>query len=203
LCRKNVYPYDWANRLKKLDHPTLPPKKEFYSRLNDEHISEEDYAHAQKVWKEFEMTSFRDYHNLYNKSDVLILADVFENFTELCIDNYGLDPVWYFTSSHLAWDAAMKVTNVTLDLMTDPDMVLMIERGTIGEISTISHRYGKGYNPYMRDKFDPEQPIKYLQYLDANNLYGWAMSRDLPTGNFKWMISDELTNWKGLCEKRV
>ena len=139
--------------------PLSLQKKNFSLRLNEEHSSEEDYALAQEAWKEFEMKSFRDYHKLYNKSDVLILAYVLENFTDLCIDNYRLD--WYFTSTHLAWDAAMKVTNVTLDLMTDLDMVLMIESGTRGGVSTISHRHGKGNNPYMGDKFDPEQPIKY------------------------------------------
>ena len=151
--------------------------------------------------KNFEMKSFRYCHNLYNKSDVLILTDVFENFTDLCIDNYGLDPAWYFTSPHLDWVAAMKVTKVILDLMTDPDMVLRIEHGVRRGICTISHRYGKANDPYMVDKFDPKQTIKYLQYLDANSLYGWAMSRDLPTGGFEWMTGDELTKWKDLCEK--
>ena len=94
-------------------------------RRQSQHISEEDYAHAQKLWKKIWNKNFKDYHNLYNKSHVLILADVFENFTDLCVDYYKLDPAWYFTSPHLAWDAAMKVTNVTLDLMTDPDICLL------------------------------------------------------------------------------
>lgn len=146
------------------------------------------------------MKTFRDYHDLYNQSDVLILADVFDNFTDLCIDNYGLDPAWYLTAPQLGWNAMMKITGVVLDLMFDPDMVLMIERGIRGGVSTVSHRYAKANNPYIGDKFDSENPTKYLQYLDANNLYGWAMSQKQPTGDFKWMTEDEMGKWKEFDE---
>ena len=136
----------------------------------------------------------RGYHDLYLESDVLLLADVFENFRNVCLNNYKLDPAWYYTSPGIAWDAALKMTGVELELLTDPDMLLMIEKGVRGGISMISKRHGKANNKYMGEEYDPSQPSKYITYLDANNLYGWAMSKPLPISNFKWMKN--LNNWR-------
>ena len=119
----------------------------------------------------------RDYHDLYLESDVLLLADVFENFRNVCLKNYKLDPAWYYTSPGLTWDAALKMTGIELELLTDPDMLLMIEKGIRGGVSMISKRHGKANNKYMGEDYDPSQPSKYVTYLDANNLYGWAMSK--------------------------
>ena len=196
LRRKGVFPYDWFDGLDKLNKRSLPPKEDFYSRLTDSDISDEDYAHAKKVWKEFRIGSMRKYHNTYLTSDVLLLADVFENFRETCIKNYDLDPLWYHTSASLAWDALLKTSKVKLDALSDVDMYLFFEKGTRGGISMISTRHGKANNPYMVDEFNPKEPIKYLTYLDANNLYGWAMSNPLPTGDFGWMKKEELDNWR-------
>jgi hypothetical protein len=198
LRRKGVYPYDYIGSVEKLSETALPQKEKFYSRLNDEDISDEDYHHAQTVWKAFGCKTFRDYHMLYNKSDVLQLADVFENFRDVCVQYYKLDPAWYYTSPGLAWDAALKMTKVKLELLSDPDMLLMIENGIRGGISTISHRYSKANNKYMGDKYDPNQPPKFIMYLDVNNLYAFAMSEPLPTHGFKWMNEPELTNWKSV-----
>ena len=182
--------------LEKLEETKLPPKEAFYLRLNDGGISDKDYAHAQKVWKTFKMKYFKDYHELYNKVDVLLLADVFENFRNICLENYELDPAHYYTAPGLAWDAALKVTDVNLELLSDIDMLLMVENGIRGGVSMISNRYGKAYNKYMGDKFNSNKPSKYIQYLDANNLYGWAMSKPLPTHGFKWMKTSELETWE-------
>ena len=182
--------------LKKLKETKLPPKEAFYSRFNDESISDENYAHTQKVWEKFEMKNLEDYYNLYNEVDVLLLADVFENFRDICIKNYNLDPGYYYTSPGLAWDAALKVTEVKLELLSDMDMLLMVEKGIRGGVSMISNRYGKSNNKYMDGKYDPTEPTKYITYLDANNLHGLAMSKPLPTHGFKWMNSCELENWK-------
>ena len=196
LTRKGVYPYEYMDSLEKLKETKLPPKEAFYSRLNDEGISDEDYTHAQKVWETFEMKTLKDYHNLYNEVDVLLLADVFENFRNICIKNYKLDPAHYYTAPSLAWDAALKFTEVKLELLSDIDMLIMVEKGIRGGISMISTRYGKANNKYMGDKFNSNEPSKYIQYLDANNLYGWAVSKSLPTHGFKWMEEDERNNWK-------
>ena len=196
LRRKGVYPYDYMDAIEKLDETKLPPKEAFYSRLNNEDISDEDYAHAQKVWDTFGCETIRCYHELYNKSDVLQLADVFENFRDVCLNNYKLDPAWYYTSPGLAWDACLKITDVKLELLSDIDMLLMFEKGIRGGICMASHRYAKANNKYMGNQFDPDKLSKYIAYLDANNLYGWAMSKPLPTHGFKWMTEEELENWK-------
>ena len=196
LMRKGVYPYEYASSCERFDDKQLPPKEAFYSKLTDECISDDDYKHAHAVWDEFGMKTFKDYHDLYNVSDVLLLADVFENFRDVCMKNYQLDPAWYYTAPGLAWDACLKKTGVELELLSDPDMLLMFEKGIRGGISMISNRHGKANNSYMDDEYDDKRATKYITYLDANNLYGWAMCKPLATHGFKWMDDDELTSWK-------
>ena len=196
LMRKGVYPYEYASSCERFDDKQLPPKEAFYSKLTDECISDDDYKHAHAVWDEFGMKTFKDYHDLYNKSDVLLLADVFENFRDVCMKNYQLDPAWYYTAPGLAWDSCLKKTGVELELLSDPDMLLMFEKGIRGGISMISNRHGKANNSYMDDEYDDKRATKYITYLDANNLYGWAMCKHLPTSNFKWMDDGELMSWK-------
>ena len=200
LKRKGVYPYDCMDCFERLSETTLPPIESFYSELNKSGISEDNYTHAQIVWETFEMETLQNYHDLYLKTDVLLLADIFENFRDVCQENYGLDLAWYYTAPGLAWDAALKVTKVELELFADPDMLLMIEKGIRCGVSMISTRYGKTNNPYMGDSYDPNQSTKYISYLDANNLYGWAMCKPLPTHELEWMGQDELTNWKQLSD---
>ena len=186
LTRKGVYPYDYVSSLEKLSETQLPPREEFYSKLNDEEISDDDYQHAINVWNTFECKTIRDYHNLYLKSDVLLLSDVFENFRKTCLKHYKLDPAHYFTSPGLAWDACLKETGQELQLLHDYDMLMMFERGIRGGITHISKRYAEANNKYMKD-YNPDEESSYIQYLDANNLYSWAMSQQLPTHGFKWM----------------
>ena len=192
MSQKGVYPYDFMDSFKKFNEK-LPSKKEFYSILNDEHISNEDYKHAQNVWNTFNLQNMGEYHNLYLKSDILLLADVFENFRKTCLEYYKLDPCHYFTSPGLSWDAMLKMTDIKLELMTDIDMFQFIEKGMRGGISYIANRYGKANNKYMKT-YDENAPSKYIMYLDANNLYGWAMSQYLPTGGFRWMTEKQINN---------
>ena len=180
----------------RLKQKKLPPKEAFYSRLNDVGISDENYAHTRKVWETFEMKNLEEYHNLYNRVDVLLLADVFENFRDICIKNYKLDPAHYYTVPGLAWDAALKVTKVELELLSDIDMLLMVKKGIRGGVSMISNRYGQANNKYMGKGFIKRELSKYITYLDANNPYGWAMSKPLPTHGFKWMKVSELETWE-------
>ena len=194
--RKGVYPYEYMDSLERFKENKLPPKEAFYSRLTGEGISDEDYEHAKKVWKVFGMKTLQDYHNLYNVTDVLLLADVFENFRNVCMENYKLDPAHYFTAPGLAWDACLKITGVELELLSDIDMLLMIEKGIRGGVSMISNRHGKANNKYMGKSFNEKEPSKYIVYLDANNLYGWAMSKPLPTHGFEWMKVNELETWE-------
>ena len=186
LTRRGVYPYDYVSSMEKLSETQLPPKEEFYSKLNDEGISDDDCQHAINVWNTFKCKTIRDYHDLYLKSDVLLLSDVFENFRKTCLKHYNLDPAHYYTSPGLAWDACLKETGHELQLLHDYDMLMMFERGIRGGISHISKRHAKANNKYMVD-YNPDEPSTYIQYLDANKLYRRAMSQSLPTHGFKWM----------------
>ena len=192
MARKGVYPYDYMDSFEKFNSP-LPKKEEFFSILNNEHISDEDYEHAKNVWNTFSLKNMGEYHDLYLKSDILLLADVFENFRKTCLQYYKLDPCHYFTSPGLSWDAMLKMTDIKLELMTDIDMFQFIEKGLRGGISYIANRYGKANNKYMKE-YDEKAPSKYIMYLDANNLYGWAMSQYLPTGGFKWLKQNKIDN---------
>ncbi|XP_068685106.1 uncharacterized protein [Montipora foliosa] len=192
MSQKGVYPYDFMDSFDKFNEK-LPPKEEFYSILNDEDITDDQYKHAQNVWNTFDLKNMGEYHDLYLKSDILLLADVFENFRKTCLQYYKLDPCHYFTSPGLSWDAMLKMTDIKLELMTDIDMFQFIEKGMRGGISYIANRYGKANNKYMKT-YDEKAPSKYIMYLDANNLYGWAMSQYLPTGGFRWMTEKQINN---------
>ena len=196
--QKGFYPYEYMNSLKRFKENKIPSKEAFYSRLTGEGISDEGYERVKKVWKVFGMKTLQDYHDLYNVTDVLLLADVFENFRNVCMENYKLDPAHYFTAPGLSWDACLKITDVELELLSDIDMLLMIEKGIRGGISMISNRYAKANNKYMGESFIDTMISTYIMYLDANNLYGWAMSKPLPTHGFKWMKVNELEIWEKL-----
>ena len=193
IKQKGFFPYEYLDSIEKLKDPKLPPLKAFYSKLTGRGITEKNYNHALNVWKTFNMKTLKDYLKLYNETDVLLLADVFENFRDLCLKIYGLDPTHYYTSPGLAWDACLKLTGVELELLSDIDMLLMVEKGIRGGISIISNRYGEANNKYMKD-FNKNKLFKFLMYLDANNLYGWAMSQKLPTNGFKWLTDKEIEN---------
>ena len=190
MARKGVYPYDYMDSFEKFNSP-LPTKEDFYSILNNKHISYEDYEPAKNVWNTFSLKNMGEYHDLYLKSDILLLVDVFENFRKTCLEYYKLDPCHYFTSPGLSWDAMLKMTDIKLELMTDIDMFQFIEKGLRGGISYIANRHGKANNKYMKD-YNKDKPSKYIMYLDANNLYGWAMSQYLPTGGFRWMTQKQI-----------
>ncbi|GFR65766.1 protein NYNRIN [Elysia marginata] len=186
LLRKGVYTYEYMSAWECFEETQLPQKEEFYSKLSDAHISDSDYAHAQNVWRTFECRTLGDYTDLYCRTDVLLLADVFENFRKTCQKQYKLDPAHYYTSPGLSWDALLKKTEVKLELLTDYDQHLFIEKGLRGGISMVSKRHARANNPAI-EGYNPQKPNTSILYLDANNLYGWAMSQHLPTGGFQWV----------------
>jgi len=151
LLRKGVFPYDYFNDVSVLNETFLPPTEKFYSSLTKKGISDKDYEHAQKVWQEFNIKTIREYHHLYMKVDVYQLADVFENFRNICLKHYKLNPTWYYTAPGLSWDAMLKTTKLELDPITDIDQLLFFERGIRGGVSIISHRYAKANNEYMKN----------------------------------------------------
>ena len=127
LLRKGVYPYEYMDSWGKIDETTVRSKEAFYSNLNLEDISDEDYAHARKVWDVFEVKNLGEYHDLYVQSDTLLLADVYENIRNMCLNKYRLDPGYFLSAPGLAWQACFKKTEVELELLTDYDMILMTE----------------------------------------------------------------------------
>ena len=139
MSQKGVYPYDYMDCFEKFDQTELPTKEQFYSVLNDQHVTNREYDHARKVWETFNIKTMGEYHDLYLKSDVLLLADVFESFRQTCLQYYKLDPCHYFTSPGLSCDAMLKMTNIKLELMTNIDMFLFIERGMRGGVSYIAN----------------------------------------------------------------
>ena len=150
LLRKGVYPYEDMDTWEKFE-TTLPPKETFYINLNLEDISDEDYAQAHKVWDVFQIKNRGEYHGIYVQSDTLLLADVFENFRNTCLEIYELDPIYFVSAPGLACQACLKKTEVKLELIADYDMLLMIEKGIRGEICQATHRYAKANNKYMKN----------------------------------------------------
>ena len=141
MTQKRVYPYEYLDSFERFQEPQLPPKDAFHSSLTEEGISEIDYIHAQRVFNHFNMTDLRDYHNFYLLTDVLLLADMFENFRDVRLQHHGLDPAHNYTSPDLSWQAALNMTDVKLDLLTDIDQHLFIKEGILGGVAMISHRY--------------------------------------------------------------
>ena len=186
LIRKGIYPYEYMDDWDKFKETVIPPKEAFYSKLNTSGVSDQDYEHAHRVWSEFGINNLGEYHNLYLCMDVILLANVFEAFRKVCLDNYGLDPAHFYMAPRLPWHACLKKTRIRLELLLDPDMLLMLERRIRGGITQSVHRWAKANNPYMGSEYKSCEPTRYLQYLDANNLYGWAMSQPLPSGGFRW-----------------
>ena len=172
---------------------TLPDKKAFYRELYLEVITDNDYVHAQKIFEEFNLKNIGDYNDLYVQRDTLLLADVFENFRNKCIKIYQLDLAHFLSAPGLAWQACLKKTKVEIKLLTNTDMLLMVEKETRSGIGQAIHRYAKANNKCMKN-YDKNIMSSYLAYLDANNLYGWTMSQKLPVNGFEWV--EDLSQFK-------
>ena len=184
LLRKGVYPYEYMDNWERFNETSLPSKESFYSNLNMENIDDIDYRHGNNVFNKFKLNNLGEYHDLYVQSDTLLLADVFENFRNTCLKVYELDPAHSLPLPGLAWQACLKKTNIKLELLTDYDMLLMVEEGIRGGICHSIHRHAKANNKYM-ENYDENKESSYIQYLDVNNLYGWAMPQKLPVNGFK------------------
>ena len=187
MTRKGIYPYSFMDSFDKFDiDPLTLTKSDFRNDLTGEDINDSDYEFYESICKKFDINTLGEYHDLYLKSDVLLLADVFENFRETCFQYYKLDPAHFYSAPGLSWNACLKMTGIELELISDVDMYLMIEKGLRGGMSVITHRKAVSNNKYM-SSYDPDKPSKYITYLDANSLYSWSMNQYLPYGGFKWI----------------
>ena len=162
MSKRGVCPYDFMDSVEKFNQTELPAKEHFYSILNDQHITNDEYDHAKKFGRFSKIKTMGEYHDLYLGSDVLLLADVFESFRKTCLQYYSLDPCHYFTSPGLSWDDMLKMTNIKLKLIIDVDMYQFIEKGMRGGVSYIANQYGKANNKYMKE-YNEKAPSKYIQ----------------------------------------
>ena len=169
----------------KFDKVLSSDKEVLCSSFNIEDITDVDQRHAKRVYKEYNNKSVGDYHDLYVQSDTLLFADVFENFRNKCIEIYELDPAHFLSTTGLAWQAPLKQTGIKLELLTDINILLMVEKGIRGGIRHAIHRYAKANNKYMKD-YDKNKESSYIQFLDANKLYGWIIFQKFPVDGFKW-----------------
>ena len=169
LVIKGIYPYEYMDSWDKFNDRELPSKDKFYSKLNMSGVNDKDYGHARLVWNEFDIKNMGEYHNLYLLTDTILLANVFESFRTVCMDNYGLDPAHFYTAPGLAWKACLKKTGIELELLEDNDMLLMFEQGIRGGITQAVHRYAAASNPYM-EEYDSTKETNYLQYHNVTTI---------------------------------
>lgn len=186
VIRKGIFCYDYIDSFERFSETELPPIDKFYSKLNEEEITTEDYDHACRVWRELHISNLGEYSDFYVKLDVTLLCDVMEEFRNTCFQAYGLDPLHSCTAPGLAWQAMLKETKCKIELLTDIEMVLMVESSIRGGITQSITRHVKANNKHLPD-YNPTIESVYLGYFDANNLYGWAMSKPLPHSGFKWV----------------
>ncbi|XP_008178595.1 uncharacterized protein LOC103307910 [Acyrthosiphon pisum] len=188
VTRKGVFPYEYVDSWSKLDNAFLPTKLQFYNSLTDENISNEDYIHAKNVWNTFNIKTLGEYSDLYLKTDVAILADVFENFRDICLSTLRLDPAHYMTAPGFAFDCMLKYTKVKLERLKDYNMLLFFEKSIRGGICQSTKRYAKANIPNIEGlDYNSNEPITWITYLDCVNLYGKSMLTELPFKDFEWV----------------
>jgi len=198
LLRKGVYPYEYVTSLDKLEDTCLPPKAAFFSNLSNSDITDEDYQHAQNVWRTFQCKNLRDYSRLYVQTDTFLLADIVFEFRNAIFDEFQLDMCHYLSLPMLTKDIMLSVTGVEMELMSDFDMIQFIRKNLRGGLSYVNTRYANS-KKLSEDKGRDTSIV----YVDANNLYGSAMRFPMPEKDFQWMTKEEIQNYDPLAVKET
>ena len=191
LKQKGIFPYNYMKDVRVLRKKHLPKKEEFFNDLTCQHITKDEYDFAQKVWDRFSCKTFQDYMEIYLLADCLLLCDVFENFRSNCLQQYNIDPCYYFSAPHFTFDAFLRHSSLTLELLSDINQYLFIIKGIRGGMSMVSKRHAVANNKYV-EGYNSSKSSSFILYLDANNLYGRAMQEYLPWKNFEWMSPQQL-----------
>ena len=186
LTKKGIYPYDYFDNIKKYKENKLPIKSEFFNKINNKNISNEDYKHAINVFETFKCNNLLDYSILYLETDLCHLADVFQKCSNFTYETYELDCRHSFTLPGYSWECMLKMTKIELELISDSDIYLFLMDTIRGGMTVCNKKFVKADNIYTRKKDENSDINRYLMYLDANNLYGLSMSKPLPYKNFKW-----------------
>ncbi|KAB0790253.1 hypothetical protein PPYR_15409, partial [Photinus pyralis] len=194
IRQKGVFPYSFVDSYDKLNLTTIPNKSDFFDMLHEQDITDEEYRRAQEVWNLFNCQTLGEYSDIYLKSDVLLLADIFENYRGVCLREYEIDAAQYLTGPNLSWDAMLKKTDVELELLTDIDMLHFFKRGIRGGVSTCTKRKAIANNKFLPN-YDPSKPSSFIIYLDACNLYGHSQTQFLPQSDFVWLTPEEIQNF--------
>ena len=189
VTQKNFFPYEYITDASKYDDSYLPSREAFASSLaNGSTISEYEYEFAQKVYRDFNCKTLGDYSDLYVKIDVLLLAEVFEEFRRKSNTVFNLDPSWYISLPGYVWSAALKYTNASIELITDKDMFLLFKSSKRGGFVFVNRWYAEANHPALPEPlYDPKKPHDWIFYIDCNNLYGYAMCQPLPIGEYSWL----------------
>ena len=188
---KGVFCYHYLDSFTRLDELSLPPRGACFNMLGGVECLQADYAYAEHVWENFHCQSLKEYMTLYLLSDICLLADVFQAFRNNSLDEYQLDLAYFVSALQLAWNVLLKHIDRPILLITDPEVYWMIQPNIRGGIRYASVCYARANNKLLGSLYNQRQPTSYNMEVDANNLFGWAMSQEMPDGDFKWLIQDE------------
>ncbi|XP_053214141.1 uncharacterized protein LOC128397439 [Panonychus citri] len=194
VCKKARLPYDYLDSFDRFNETSLPPISAFYNKLKFENLDPKIYQNMCDLWQHFDVVNIGQFQDIYQKIDVVLLAAVFENFRSISVNQFQLDPLHFFSSPGLTWSAALKKTDVEIDLLTDLDMIMMFEKGIRGGISSAMTRFTKANIPNYPD-YDKSQENSYITYLDVNNLYGFALQQSMPYSDFRFVKEENFKHY--------
>ena len=208
LLAKGTFCYDYVKSFDQIRSCGLPQYDEFYSTLTQSNVSPKDYAHAKTVYKTFGCKNLLDYMVLYNRLDTYLLAECFENFREVALKEFHLDPARYLSLPGFSLDAMFYMTKARVRLIEDPEMYLCLERGIRGGLSFVGERYLAASPEMTDDEFEKlseneKEKVNRIIYIDQNNLYGNCLRKYHAVGSYKWLTQNQISkiDWANLSSE--